>query len=89
VKTTRTVLLVAGLLVGTLVASSETFAAGPMLMPEALSSAANATAFVEPAVVVVRRGPVVVRRGPVVRRPAVVVRRPVVVAPRRRAVIVR
>ncbi|MGZ8410567.1 MAG: hypothetical protein ACXWVS_11720 [Hyphomicrobium sp.] len=72
-KTTRTVLLAAGLVAGLAVASSETYAAGPMLAPVALatSSAGTAVAIVEPTVVVVRRR-AVVRRPVVVRRRVIV-----------------
>ena len=72
-KTTHTVLLAAGLVAGLAVASSETYAAGPMLAPVALatSSAGTAVAIVEPTVVVVRRR-AVVRRPVVVRRRVIV-----------------
>jgi hypothetical protein len=71
-NSTHMALLAAGLVAGLAVASSETYAAGPMLTPGALatSSAGTATAILEPAVVVVRRGPVV--RRPVVRRRVIV-----------------
>jgi hypothetical protein len=84
-KTTHTVLLAAGLVAGLVLASSETFATGPMIAPGALAttSVESADAMVEKTVVVVRRR-AVVRRPVVVRRRAVV-RRPVVV--RRRAVV--
>jgi hypothetical protein len=69
-NSTRMVLLAAGLVAGLAVASSETYAAGPMLAPWALatSSAGSAASIVEQAVVVVRR-PV---RRPVVRRRVIV-----------------
>ena len=65
------VLLTAGLVAGLAVASSETYAAGPMLAPGALatSSAESTVAIAEPAVVVVRKRAVV---GPVVRRRVIV-----------------
>jgi hypothetical protein len=71
-KTTYAVLLAAGLFAGLVVASSETFAAGPMLAPGALAttSAGSGAAILEPAVVVVRRRAVV--RRPVVRRRVIV-----------------
>jgi hypothetical protein len=64
----KTELLAAGLVAGLALASSETFAAGPMLAPGALAttSAGSAASIVEQAVVVVRRRAVV--RRPVVRR---------------------
>jgi hypothetical protein len=84
-KTTHTVLLAAGLVAGLVLASSETFAAGPMIAPGALAttSVGSSDAMMEKTVVVVRRRavvrrPVVVRRRAVVRRPDVVRRRAVV-----------
>jgi hypothetical protein len=63
-KTTHTVLLAAGLVAGLVLASSETFAAGPMIAPGALAttSVGSADAMVEKTVVVVRRRAVVRRR---------------------------
>ena len=60
-KTTHTVLLAAGLVAGLALASSETFAAGPMIAPGALATTAvgSAEASVEKTVVVVRRRAVV------------------------------
>ena len=65
----------AGLVAGLALASSETFAAGPMIAPGALAttSVGSAEASVEKTVVVVRRRAVV--RRPVVRRHVVVRRR--------------
>ena len=80
-KTTHTVLLAAGLVAGLALASSETFAAGPMIAPGlATTSVGSAEAIVEKTVVVVRRRavvrrPVVVHRRAVVRRPVAVRRR--------------
>ena len=80
-KTTHTVLLAAGLVAGLALASSETFAAGPMIAPGALATTVgSAEAIVEKTVVVVRRRavvrrPVGVHRRAVVRRPVVVRRR--------------
>jgi hypothetical protein len=78
IKTKHTVLLAAGLVAGLALASSETFAAGPMIAPGALAttSVGSAEAIVEKTVVVVRRRavvrrPVAVHRRVVVRRPAV------------------
>jgi UDP-3-O-[3-hydroxymyristoyl] glucosamine N-acyltransferase len=83
---------VGGLVTGLALASSETFAAGPMIAPGAIAttSVASAEAIVEKTVVAVRRRavvrrPVVVHRRAVVRRPVVVHRRAVV----RRPVVVR
>jgi hypothetical protein len=72
-NSTHMVLLAAGLVAGLAVASSETYAVGPMLAPGALatSSAGTAAAILEPAVVVVRRR-AVVRRPVVVRRRVIV-----------------
>jgi hypothetical protein len=80
----KTTLLAAGLVAGLALASSETFAAGPMIAPGALAttSVGSAEAIVEKTVVVVRRRAVV--RRPVAVHRRVVVRRPVVV--RRRVV---
>ena len=74
-KTTHTVLLAAGLVAGLALASSETFASGPMIAPGALAttSVGSAEASVEKTVVVVRRRAVV--RRPVVRRHVLVRRR--------------
>ncbi len=68
-KTTHTVVLAAGLVAGLALASSEAFAAGPMIAPGALAMASggSAEAIVEKTVVVVRRR-AVVRRPVVVRR---------------------
>ena len=80
-KTTHTVMLAAGLVAGLALASSEAFAAGPMIAPGALATTSvGSAAIVEKTVVVVRRRavvrrPVVVRRRAVVRRPVVVRRR--------------
>jgi hypothetical protein len=77
-KTKHAVLLAAGLVAGLALASSETFAAGPMIAPGALAttSVGSAEAIMEKTVVVVRRRavvrrPVAVHRRVVVRRPAV------------------
>jgi len=74
-KTTHTVLLAAGLVAGLALASSETFAAGPIdpCQGAATTSVGSAEASVEKTVVVVRRRAVV--RRPVVRRHGVVRRR--------------
>jgi hypothetical protein len=81
-KTTHMVVLAAGLVVGLALASSEAFAAGPIIAPRALAttSIGSDEAIVEKTVVVVRRRavvrrPVVVHRRAVVRRPVVVRRR--------------
>jgi UDP-3-O-[3-hydroxymyristoyl] glucosamine N-acyltransferase len=80
-KTKHTVLLAAGLVAGLALASSETFAAGPMIAPGALAttSVGSAEAIVEKTVVVRRRAvvrrPVAVHRRVVVRRPVAVHRR--------------
>lgn len=66
-KTTHTVLLAAGLVAGFALASSETFAAAPMIPPGALAATS-----------IVKQTVVVVRRGAVVRRPVVVRRRVIV-----------
>jgi hypothetical protein len=68
-KTKHTVLLAAGLVAGLALASSETFAAGPMIAPGGLatSSVGSPEAIVEKTVVVRRRA--------VVRRPVAVHRR--------------
>jgi hypothetical protein len=77
-KKIHTVLLASGLVAGLALASSVTFAAGPMT-PRALAttSVGSAEAIVEKTVVVVRRRAVVRRPGAVHRR--AVVRRPVAV----------
>jgi hypothetical protein len=80
-KTKHTVLLAAGLVAGLALASSETFAAGPMIAPGGLAttSVGSAEAIVEKIVVVRRRAvvrrPVAVHRRVVVRRPVAVHRR--------------
>ena len=81
-KTKHMVLLGACLVAGLALASSETFAAGPIIAPGALAttSVGSAEAIVEKTVVVVRRRavvrrPVVVHRRAVVRRPVAVRRR--------------
>ena len=65
-------LLFAAVMGGLAVASSQTYAAGPMLSVGALvaSSAKDAVTMIEPAVVVVRRRAVV--RRPVVRRRVII-----------------
>src|SRR5271165_1846442 len=68
-KTTHTVLLAAGLVAGLALASSETFAAGPMIAPGAL-----ATTSVGSAEAIVQKTAVVVHRR-AVRRPVAVHRR--------------
>jgi hypothetical protein len=79
-KATYTVLLTAGLVAGLALASSETFAAGP-IAPGTISatSVRSAEAMVQKTVVVVHRAvvhrPVAVRHVAVVHRPVVVHRR--------------
>lgn len=69
-KTTQKTLLLAGLIAGLALASSEAFAAGPMIAPGALAttSVGSAEATVEKTVVVVHRRHVVRRRPVVVHR---------------------